>query len=178
VIFVDESSETPVIETETPAVTETPVELITPEQLAEKLAARDAEWQGKLTAKDGEVAEIKSKYDRSTVERCLTDAISHGDAFSTEQVMPLLKPYTSAINGEPVVMIEGFIMTPREAVQWMRSQPERYGNLFKSNVIGGFGGHSTAEGMRGSRPQDIRTLSARDYRRLRTENPRALGFDQ
>ena len=146
-------------------------------QISERLAAVESEWQAKLNARDSEVAAIRTKFDAATVERSLQDAAIKGDAFNAEQVLPLLRPHTSInADGLPVVQIEGFVMSPAEAVQWMRSQPDRFGNLFKSNVIAGIGGHSTAGGARAPRGQNVRGMDAATYRQAKKENPTAFGF--
>lgn len=161
---------------------EKPVEeLFSAEQLeqriAERLAAVESEWADKLAAKDSEVATIKARYDQATVERTLSDAAIKGDAFSAEQVLPLLRPHTTInADGNPVVSIEGFVMTPGEAISWMRNQPDRFGNLFRSNVIAGIGGHSTAGGARAPRGQNLRNMDAATYRAAKKANPSAFGF--
>ena len=139
------------VEPETP---EPVVELITPEQLAAKLAERDLEWQNKLSEAQTELNAIRGKRDADLVERSLASAAVQGNAFNAEQILPLLKGHTSIINGQPVVQVEGFVMSPSEAISWMRSQPERFGNLFKSNVVAGFGLHNAPDGMRSSHPRN------------------------
>ena len=175
--MIDEIVEpvTPVTET-FEVVPEEVVQLITEEQLAERLAARDAEWQSKLSAKDAETSAIRTQFDAANIERSLTDAATKGSAFSTEQILNVLQSKTSIVNGVPVVRIEGFDLSPSEAVQWMRSQPDRYGNLFKANTPGGLGGGSTASGMRGPSAVNVRNLSPAEYRRMKVLNPKGLGL--
>ena len=149
------------------------------QRIAERLATAEREWADKLAARDSEVAAIKSKFDSATVERSLQDAAIKGDAFNAEQVLPLLKPFTSIdASGNPIVSIENFVMSPSEAITWMRNQPDRYGNLFRSNVIAGIGGHSTAGGARAPRGQNLRNMNAEQYRAAKRENPSAFGFTE
>ena len=166
-------AETP--EPEPPTFTEADLE----QRISERLAAVESEWQAKLNARDSEVAAIRTKFDAATVERTLSDAAVRGDAFSAEQVLPLLRPHTTInADGLPVVQIEGFVMTPVEAIAWMRAQVDRYGNLFKSRVIPGIGGHSTAGGARAPRGQNVRGMDAATYRAAKRENPSAFGFTE
>lgn len=148
-------------------------------QISERLATAEREWADKIAAKDTEVATIKARYDQATVERSLQDAAIKGDAFNAEQILPILRGHTSInADGLPVVQIENFVMSPSEAITWMRSQPDRFGNLFKSHVIAGIGGHSTAGGARAPRGQNVRGMSAEQYRAAKRENPSAFGFTE
>ena len=114
----------------------------------------------------------------------LMGAAASGDAFNAEQVVTLLRGYTS-LSDDGKVVVKGLhtledgspsSFTPEDAVKWMRDQVDKYGNLFKSNVISGIGGHSTAGGARAGKPVDIASLDAGEYRRMKKENPKALGF--
>lgn len=147
------------------------------QQIAERLAAAELEWKSQLTAKDGELNDIRSKFSAATIERTLTDAIVAGDGVSVEQVMPLLKPYSRVdSHGNVIVEVEGFTLSASEAVHWMRAQVGRYGNLFRSNLIPGLGSHSAAGGARAGKPVDVRHMSAEQYRAVRKENPSVLGL--
>ncbi len=157
-----------------PVETEEVVQLYSEADLAEKLSERDAEWQSKLSAKDAETSAIRSQFDAANVERSLIDAATKGDAFSAEQILNVLQSKTKIIDGQPTVEIEGYSMTPVEAVNWMRGQTDRFGNLFRNNIIGGLGGASVP--LRGSTPTDVRSLSPRQYRALKLTNPERLGL--
>ena len=67
-------------------------------------------------------------------------------------------------------------MTPVEAVQWMRGQVARFGNLFRSNMVGGIGGHNAAGGAKAVRGLDVRNMSPEQYRQAKKESPGLLGF--
>jgi hypothetical protein len=70
------------------------------------------------------------------------------------------------------------LRTPEQAVQRMKELPEHYGNLFRSNVVSGVGSGSATGGAQpgeGGRI-DPTSLTPEQYRRLRKENPEALGL--
>jgi hypothetical protein len=71
--------------------------------------------------------------------------------------------------GEPIVTQ----LSPLDAVKRMREIPEQYGNLFKANVVSGMGANG---GQATSGKIDVRKLSPEQYKKLRKENPSALGF--
>ena len=146
------------------------------QRIAERLAAVESEWQAKLSAKDSEVATIRAAHDAHIIERSLSDAARDGDAFAPEQIEAILRPHLSMVSGKPTVTIGQFVMSPGEAVIWMKSQPSRFGNLFRSNVVGGLGGHSAAGGARAGKHIDVKSLNAEEYRKVRRENPGALGL--
>lgn len=161
---------TPEIVEVTESPTEEPViEVITLADLQATLAARDAEWEARLSAKDAELNAAKSKYDAATVERSLVDAAMAGDAYNTEVLLAYLRPHTSTVDGQPIVEIEGFTLSPKEAVQWMRAQVDRFGSLFRSNIVVGVGSSSTAGGMRGGRSLDVRNMGPAEFRAARKE---------
>lgn len=145
------------------------IEVFTADDLQARLAARDAEWAARLSAKDVEVQSIRTQFDAATVERSLVDAAVAGDAHNTEILLAYLRPHTSTVDGQPVVQIEGFTLSPREAVQWMRAQVDRFGSLFRSNIVVGVGSSSTAGGMRGGKALDVRNMGPAEYRAARRE---------
>jgi hypothetical protein len=70
------------------------------------------------------------------------------------------------------------LRTPQEAVQRMKELPEQWGNLFRANVVSGIGSGAATGGVtsgEGGRI-DVAKLSPEQYRKLRKENPEALGL--
>jgi hypothetical protein len=143
---------------------ETPViQLFDESEVNTRLAARDAEWEAKLASRDVELSALRGERDTGLIERALTAAATAEKAYHPEQILSVLQSKTRLIDGKPVVEIEGYTMTATEALKWMVSQPEKYGNLF-NNFIGGIGGTSTAAGARGPRATDPRNQSPEAYR--------------
>jgi hypothetical protein len=127
----------------------------------------------------------------------LQDAAVSNDAYNSDQVMRLLRPMTSLKpatdeggketgqfrtvvdfpdhdeKGEEVT----FSGTPNEIVKRMRDLDE-YANLFNSNVVAGLGaGQATGGVNTGSNGRvDGSKLTPAQYRKLRKENPAALGL--
>ena len=76
--------------------------------------------------------------------------------------------------GEQVVTLR----TPEQAVQRMKELPKLYGNLFRPNVVSGVGSGSATGGVQsgdGGRV-DPTKLTSEQYRKMRRENPEALGL--
>jgi len=138
-------------------------------------------------------------YKSSVVDRSLQDAAISEEAFNPTQIMGLLRPltkmqeetseegeslgtYTPLIDfpdidettGEQVVSLR----TPAQAVQRMKELPHLYGNLFRPNVVSGVGSGSATGGVQsgdGGRVDSMK-LSDEQYRKMRKENPEALGL--
>ena len=130
------------------------------------------------------------------IDRSLLDAAG-SDAFNPSLIVDLLRPITDLkeeagedgtptgklvpmVNfndidektGEPIKTLR----TPAEAVKRMKELPEQYGGLFKSNVVSGVGAGSAEGSVGKSGPVDINKLTPEQYRKLRKENPEALGL--
>jgi hypothetical protein len=99
----------------------------------------------------------------------------------------VLKPMTRMVevNGEykPMVEMEEVVdgktttvlSSPEEAVKKMKALPDQYGNLFKTPVKSGVGGGGSDAHVQ-TGPIDFKNLSQEEYRKLRKENPKALGL--
>jgi hypothetical protein len=139
-------------------------------------------------------------YKDSAIQRSLQDAAIAAEAFNPAQITGLLRPMTQM---RPAVDTEGNEMegqmtpkvdfpdideetgqaeitlrTPQEAVQRMKELPEQWGNLFRANVVSGIGSGAATGGVtsgEGGRI-DVTKLSPEQYRKMREENPEALGL--
>lgn len=138
----------------------------------------------------------ESLFRSEKIDRSLLDAAG-SDAFNPTLIVDLLRPVTDLKeetneDGEPsgkLVPMVNFndvdektgepiktLRTPAEAVKRMKELPELYGGLFKSNVVSGVGA-GAAEGSVGKTGKvDVTKLSPEQYRKLREENPQALGL--
>jgi hypothetical protein len=163
-------------------------------QLEERLTNQLKEAQEKVT-------KTWQMYENSTIERALLDAAMANEAYNPDQVVTLLRRSARLIEkkdeqgkllgghgvmveladqhaetGEPIVTTR----TPDSAVKRMK-ELQKHGNLFKSGVVSGLGGHSATGGVtpgkngRLSREQ-IANLSQDQYNKIRKENPALLGF--
>lgn len=159
----------------------------------------EEQFNAKLSEKDKAAAEWEGRYRESTISRSLQDAAVTNDAFSPDQIVTILRPMTKLIEvvdestkkptgyyrpviefpdkdsttGEPITTTR----TPEEAVKRMKELPEKYGNLFKSNVVSGIGSNSTAGLPAGSGGKiDVRSLTPAQYREIRAKNPELLGL--
>jgi hypothetical protein len=163
----------------------------------EKKALEDAH-AAKTTELEKRTAYWESLYRDSTIERALFDAGIKGDAFSPEQVIIMLRPATQLIEGvdektgrptgkyRPMVKMEGvdpqtgapveLSLTPEDAVKRMKELPDKYGNLFKPNVVSGIGAGVGTGGIPGDGRVDPRKLTPQQYRQLREEHPERLGL--
>lgn len=152
-----------------------------------------------------EVEELKvaaerweSMYKSSVIDRSLQDAAIAQDAFNAKQIMGLLRPITRMqektddggnLLGQfsPVIDFPDIdettgdqvttLRTPEEAVQRMKELPQHYGNLFRSNVVSGVGSGSATGGVQSGEGRiDPTKLTPEQYRKVRKENPEALGL--
>lgn len=157
----------------------------TKEQLAtEKLAKIQSESKAELERVAKERDEWRTRHEDSLLLGDLANAANEEGAFSTEQLVALLRPKSKVIHvvgedqkptGELVVKVyetatdkDGkksvLVLTPREAVKRMKENTSVFGNLFKDNLKGGLGGTNQAPG----RPvaiEDVKTPE--EYRKNR-----------
>ena len=147
----------------------------------------ETEYEARLAQAEKRATEAEQKYERSTVERALTDAAIEADAFNPSVLVTYLRGDTKIdANGKVMVnvpmtledgTIEPGLMTPAEAIKKMKEDPERFGGLFKSNVVSGVGGSSgTGTGTGKNVKIDVTKLSTAEYMRLRKEAPEKLGL--
>jgi len=133
----------------------------------------------------------EGKYRELEITHALIEAARTGDAFNPIQVMTLLRGQTKLEMNEDgsekvVVYMEGIdpmtkekkilLYSPSEAVEKMRDEPELFGNLFKANIVGGLGSNSSVGGATSGKPVNVKTLTPEQYRKLKKENPGALGL--
>jgi len=138
-------------------------------------------------------------YKDSVIQRSLQDAAIAAEAFSPSQIVGLLRPVTEMraatdeegnelddqmvpkvdfpdideTTGERIVTL----CTPQEAVQRMKQLPKIHGNLFRANVVSGIGSGAATGGVASGEGRiDVTKLTPEQYRKMRKENPEALGL--
>jgi uncharacterized membrane protein len=140
----------------------------------------------------------ENRFRESSINRALQDAASKNDAYSNDQVLAILRPMTKLvevideITNEPTGDYNTVIdfpdvdekgvqivtqRTPDETVKRMKDIPEHQ-NLFKSNVVSGVGAHPATGGISsGTNGRiDCRNITPEQYKKIRDENPAALGL--
>jgi hypothetical protein len=131
----------------------------------------------------------EQQYRDTSVDRALQDAASDPDVYNVHQIINLLKPHTELkeVDGALTTMINFpdvdektgkeivTLRTPADAVKRMKEMPKVHGNLFKSGVVSGVGSGSGAINQ-GVGEIDYASLTTEQYRKLRKENPEALGL--
>lgn len=132
------------------------------------------------------VSQAESKYTHLLVTRALKDAAVGGDAFNAEQVVTLLVPHVKLVDEKPMIEfpdVDGDTgepivtqMSPDDAIKRMKQLPEKWGNLFKSNIVSGIGGSSNTGAGPGNGRVDVKKLTPEQYMKMRRENPSALGL--
>jgi len=175
---------------------------------AEAAAAKEKQeleqaYQVKLVETEKKAHSWEAMYRDSTIQRSLQDAAVKNDAFSSSQIVTILKPMTKLVEvldpvtqrptGQyevKVVMMdvnpktnqrEEMTRTPEEAVARMKQLPEEFGNLFKANVVSGIGSSSVTGGFapgQGGKldAAAIKKLTPEQYREIREKNPGLLGL--
>lgn len=162
-------------------------------QVEEKLTSEMAGFKESATRWEG-------MYKDSVIQRSLQDAAIGGEAFNPLQIVNLLRTNTTMrpamdpegveIPNEMIPMIDfpdkddttgesvTTLRTPQEAVQRMKELPEQFGNLFRANVVSGIGAGNATGGVtsgEGGRV-DVSKLTPDQYRKMRKDNPEALGL--
>lgn len=146
------------------------------------------EYGGKLTAAEQRAVAAEKKWQDSTIERSIKDAAIAEDAFNADIVVTVLRGQTKLVDDKPMVDFvtvdpdtgetKVLQMSPLEAVKKMKEDAARFGNLFKSGVVGGIGGTGSA----GTLPKGkldakaVANMPMDQYMKLRKENPAALGL--
>jgi hypothetical protein len=168
------------------------------EQAVREKKELEAAYQGKLSAAELRAQAAESRWRDSTIIRALQDAAVEHEAYSTRQVVTLLKDWTKLVEkvdasgkgtGQFDVMVDfpdkdattgqeiKTARTPSEAVKRMTEIAE-YQNLFRRNVVSGVGGNSAIGGLTpGSNGRiDVRNLTHDQFLKVRAENPELLGL--
>jgi hypothetical protein len=132
------------------------------QQLAEEKAAKSEKKYAEDTKKLLEEGTIwKNRYVDENIVNHITNASVGAEAFSPEQIVSLLKPnsrlaeikdetgntigfetkikFRSKDKEDKIVDIE---LSPAQALEKMKEDAPKYGNLFKSNFAGGFSGNN------------------------------------
>ncbi|HUY88978.1 MAG TPA: hypothetical protein VMV10_09610 [Pirellulales bacterium] len=146
----------------------------------------EEDFTGKISAAEQRAVTAEKKWQDSTIEQALRDAASAGDAFNADIVVTVLRSQTKLVDDKPMVDFisvdpetgESTVlqMAPREAVKKMKEDAPRYGNLFKSGVVGGIGGSGGAGALPNGGRVNIKDVPMDQYMKLRKENPAALGL--
>lgn len=125
----------------------------------DELAKRETEKQAKaltdkLESLTGERTTWQNNYQQLLIENEIVKASQKLGAFSDEQMLTQLggkaKVVPVIVEGKPTgkyQVVFGITdagktleLTAEKAMEFMKEKPEQYGNLFKANVSGGFGG--------------------------------------
>ena len=136
----------------------------------------------------------RKRFEDGAIQNALVDAAHRSDAFSTDQILRLLRPSTRVVEradergkgtGDYEVVVDlpdadeqgnptTRTLSVREALETMQAKPV-YGNLFKSNLVSGVASSSGAGVMPGGKI-DVRNLTQEQYMELRRTNPAAVGL--
>lgn len=134
---------------------------MTKEELAQREQAKaKKQYEDNLKALEGEATSWKSRYTKETIARSILDEAVRNEAYAPEQLVELLGTRSKLVpvigeDGKPTndfvtkisfddvdkdqkpVTLE---LTVSETLKRMKEIPNRFGNLFKSNVNSGVGG--------------------------------------
>jgi hypothetical protein len=168
------------------------------QQLAYEKKQAEQKYQQQISDLENNVTTWKTRYTETTINRELQAAAIEHDAYNPELVVVHLKSSTQleeqvdaegkptgklapmvtmAVRNEETGVSETLKMTPSEAVEYMKKNPERYGGFFKNNIREGIGSSSATGGaMSGDGTIDVTKLTDAQYYKLRKENPEALGL--
>lgn len=168
------------------------------QQLAYEKKQAEEQYQNQLKEWQERAKNWESRYTQSTINRELQAAAIEHDAYNPELVVVHLRSQTNLEEqkdeeGKPTGQLmpmvtmtvrnsdtgaqENLKMTPAEAVEYMKKNPEKYGGFFKNNIREGIGSSSATGGaMTGDGTVDVRKITDEQFFKLRRENPEALGL--
>jgi hypothetical protein len=168
------------------------------QQLAHERQQAAKENEKKIAALQKEAKEWQDRHHTELTERELNAAAVKHDAHNPRLVASFLRQHASvrevtdekgnstgrweAVVNLPTTDEEGrpitLTISPDAAVKHLAERPGEYGGLFRSNIVSGIGGSSSAGGIpTGSGGKvDPRRLSQQQYMELREKNPEVLGL--
>ena len=152
------------------------------EQARYEAKKRETEFQKTLETTKAEAEQYRSLFETQTRDNAIMSAAVQHDAYNPEQFISVLGPRTKIVeevneHGEktgrlvPRVEVQvtgedGSTSTElrpvEDAVAQMKDEPEKYGNLFRSNVASGIGEGSNPSAA-GGRALDPSKVSTEEY---------------
>lgn len=167
-------------------ISELDATLHTKEELAKKEKERiETQFKTEKETLAQERDEWKTRFVTSQINSSIISAANEEDGFNPDVFLALLGGKSELVqltdgdgkpNGNFTVKVkldstdvEGvtktLLLTPREAIKSLKEKPEKYGNLFKSNVNGGLGGGPSAGNLTTA---DIKDMTPEQYRKIRS----------
>lgn len=124
--------------------------------LKRELAAREKDYSGKLQEQTKQTETWRTRYIGTLKEQAIISAAVEHGAFSVDQIKDILNHRTTMVEDldekgqglgtyKPQVTLQDgegkqLKLSPKDALTRMKQEPNLWGNLFKSNLTGGFGG--------------------------------------
>ena len=160
------------------------------QQLSKELKKTQKEWETKYTSLETNHNTLLSRYQNETITRAITDAAIENDAFSPEQLVAILREHTQLVeelneSKEPTGVLKAMTLFTgqdedgkeikeklpvKEAIKRMKSKPEKYGNLFKSEMVDGLNMFTGGK----SNEVDMTKMSMEKYMELRKKGKKLL----
>lgn len=165
------------------------------EQARYEAKKRETEFKTTLDSTKAEAEQYRSLFENQTRDNAIMSAAVQHDAYNPEQFISVLGPRTKIVeevneHGEKtgrlvprvevrVVGDDGTTSTElrpvEDAVAQMKDEPEKYGNLFRSNVASGIGEGSNPSAS-GGRPLDPSKVSDEEYFKNRAAYKQQYGI--
>lgn len=154
-----------------------------------------AEYNAKLEQTTGQLDFYRNQFETTTRDNAILSAASQHDAYNPEQFISVLSPRTEIVEetneqGEktgrlvPRVKVQkkaedGTVaevyVTPAEAIESMKADVDKYGNLFRGNVAKGIGEGSNSA-FAGNSNADMSKVSTEEYFANREQYAKQLGI--
>jgi len=162
-------------------------ELLTKEEKAKHEKRKlEEEYTARIAELERRASTAEHRYTDSVIHRALLDAAVVGEAFNPEIVVTVLKQHVKMENDQVVIDFPDeeaetrkpivTRRTPADAVSRMKELTDKYGGLFKSNIVSGVGGSSATGGLTPGSTIDVKKLTPEQYRKIRKDNPELLGL--
>jgi len=171
----------------TKRISELDATLHTKEELAKKEKERiETQFKTEKETLANERDEWKTRFVTTQINSSIISAANQEDAFNPDVFLALLGGKSELVQltdsegkgtGNFAVKVKlddtdkdgvtkTLLLTPTEAIKTLKEKPEKYGNLFKSNVNGGLGGGPSAGNLTTA---DIKNMTPEQYRKVRAK---------
>lgn len=152
------------------------------QQAAYEAKKQQAEYNSRLEEANGQLDYYKGLYETTTRDNAIMAAASNHDAYNPQQFIDVLGPRTKIVDelnelgektGRLVPRVEMDVVgedgtptrvqvTPDEAIENMKNDVAKFGNLFRGNVAKGIGEGSNTD-FAGSSRVDVTKMSDEEY---------------
>lgn len=154
-------------------------QLLTKEEIAKRDKEKaEKQYSERVSELEASLKESEAKFNNATIQRSIIDSAVSEGAFNPDQIIAIMKPNTriadvkdddGEVTGTEVrvsMVVEGkeLDFTVSEAIEQMKEDTGKYGNLFKSNLDEGLG---KSGGTKGGTEIDPKNMTPEQWKKHR-----------